>query len=139
MNGCASMKGTIFAGTTTGAATGFLVGPTFNRESRDARLTGALIGAVVGGVSGYFLHKTLEDRDSKIRKETLFNLDKYNVLRPNSDLDYDYGIAAPGVETECFDTEIKGDKLVQAHCESRIIGTPEWVKQSGSKRKTSGE
>lgn len=138
-SGCASMKETIGTGVVTGAVTGLFLGPAIDRGSPDAKVGGALIGAAVGGIAGYFIHKGMDDRDAKIRKETLFNLDKYNVSRPNGGADYDYGLAAPTVETECYDTQVKGDKLVQAHCESRIIGTPEWVKNSGRKKKAASE
>lgn len=133
------MKESIIAGVATGAVTGLVLGPVVDRGSPDAKVGGALIGAAVGGIAGYFLHKGLDDRDAKTRKETLFNLDKFNVSRPNTNVDYDYGIAAPSVETECFDTEVKGDKLVQAHCESRILGSPEWVKNQGRKKKPNNE
>ena len=133
------MKGTIITGVATGAVTGLVLGPAIDRRSPDAMVGGALIGAAVGGIAGYFLHKGLDDRDAAIRKETLFNLDKYNVSRPSGSNDYEYGIAAPGVDTECFETQVKGDKLVQAHCESRIIGTPEWVKTQGRKKKAANE
>ena len=135
------MKETILTGVATGAVTGLVLGPAIDRGSPDAKVGGALIGAAVGGIAGYFIHKELDDRDAKIRKETLFNLDKFNVSRPNANAnaDYDYGLAAPSVETECYDTEVKGDKLVQAHCESRIIGSPEWVKTQGRKKKLGNE
>lgn len=141
LSGCATMKESILTGVATGAVTGLMLGPAIDRGAPDARVGGALIGAAVGGITGYFIHKGLDDRDANVRKETLFNLDKYNVSRPNGNggMDYDYGIAAPSVETQCYDTEVKGDKLVQAHCESKIIGTPEWVKSSGRKKKTDNE
>jgi hypothetical protein len=141
-SGCASTRDSILTGVGAGAVTGFVLGPVVDHGSHEARLGGALIGAAVGGIAGYFIHKGLDDRDAAVRKETLFNLDKYNVSRPSGGSgggDGEYGIAAPGVDTECFETEVKGDKLVQAHCESRIIGTPEWVKKSERKRKADNE
>jgi hypothetical protein len=139
MQGCATLKESILVGVGAGAITGLMLGPAMDHRSPDAKVGGALIGAAVGGIAGYFIHKGLESRDAETRKETLFNLDKYNVSRPNASGDYDYGIAAPSVETECYDTEVKGDKLVQAHCESRIIGAPEWVKSQGRRKKVSNE
>lgn len=137
--GCATMKQSLMTGVATGAVTGLVLGPVVDRSGSDARLGGALIGAAVGGIAAYFIHDGIEARDARIRKETLFNLDKFNVSRPNSGsgMESDYGIAAPNIETECFDTEVKGNKLVQAHCESRIIGSPEWVK--GRKKKAASE
>lgn len=133
------MKESIVTGIVAGAATGLILGPVIDREGNDVKLGGALIGAAVGGIASYFIHQGLEDRDAKVRKETLFNLDKFNVSRPSENVDYGYGVASPGVETECFDTEVRGGKLVQAHCESRIIGSPEWVKSSSRKKNESDE
>ena len=136
--GCATMKQSLITGAATGAVTGLVLGPVVDRSGSDAKLGGALIGAAVGGIAAYFIHDGMENRDARIRKETLFNLDKFNVSRPSSSgMESEYGIAAPNIETECFDTEIKGNKLVQAHCESRIIGSPEWVK--GRKKKSASE
>ena len=136
--GCTTMKQSLVTGVVTGAATGLVLGPVVDRSGSDARLGGALIGAAVGGIAAYFIHDGIESRDARVRKETLFNLDKFNVSRPSSSgMESEYGIAAPNIETECFDTEIKGGKLIQAHCESRIIGSPEWVK--GRKKKSSSE
>lgn len=136
-SGCATMKESIFTGVGAGAVTGLVLGPAVDRNASDARLGGALIGAAVGGIAAYFIHKGLDDRDANVRKETLFNLDKYNVSQPGGGgggMDYEYGIAPAGVSTDCFPTEIKGDKLIQAHCESKITGTPEWVKGGGKKK-----
>ncbi len=138
-SGCATMKESIGLGIVTGAATGLVLGHTIDRGSSSAKLGGALIGAVVGGVASYFIHQGLEDRDARVRKETLFNLDKFNVSRPSENTDAGYGVATPSVETQCYDTEVRGDKLVQAHCESNIVGSPEWVKSSGKKNKANDD
>ena len=135
VTGCATMKQSLITGVATGAVTGLVLGPVVDRSGSDAKLGGALIGAAGGGLAAYFIHDGIESRDARVRKETLFNLDKFNVSRPNTGgMESEYGIAAPNIETECFDTEVRGSKLVQAHCESRIIGSPEWVK--GRKKKT---
>lgn len=137
-SGCATMKQSLITGVATGAVTGLVLGPVVDRSGSDARLGGAFIGAAVGGIAAYFIHDGIEARDARIRKETLFNLDKFNVSRPSgSGMESEYGIAAPNIETECFDTEVKGNKLIQAHCESRIIGSPEWVR--GRKKKSASE
>lgn len=132
------MKQSLVTGMATGVVTGLVLGPVVDPSGSDAKLGGALIGAAVGGIAAYFIHDGIEARDARIRKETLFNLDKFNVSRPsNSGMESEYGIMAPNIETECFDTEVRGNKLIQAHCESRIIGSPEWVK--GRKKKSVNE
>ena len=136
LSGCATVKESVLTGIATGAVTGLVLGPLIDSSAPDAKAGGAVIGAVVGGISAYIIHNGMEERDARIRKETLFNLDKYNVSHPRGNTDYEFGIATPGVETECFNTEVKGDKLVQAHCESRIIGGPEWVRNPNRKKKS---
>ncbi|MGE3263360.1 MAG: hypothetical protein AB7K68_16385 [Bacteriovoracia bacterium] len=130
------MKQSLVTGIGAGAVTGLVLGPAVNHSGSNARLGGALIGAAFGGLAAYFIHDGIEARDARIRKETLFNLDKFNVSRPSSGgMESEYGLATPNIETQCFDTEVRGNRLVQAHCESRIIGSPEWVK--GRKKKAS--
>jgi len=140
-SGCASMKESIFTGIGAGAVTGLVLGPVIDRHGSEAKLGGALIGAAVGGIAAYFVHQGLDDRDAKVRKETLFNLDRYNVSQPNGggEMGDEYGIAPASANTDCFPTEIKGDKLIQAHCESKITGTPEWVKTGGRKKRAADE
>lgn len=80
ISGCASTTKSTFlgfgVGTTIGAANGALIG---KHDSGQAILTSAIFMGVVGGLVGYFGHEALEDRDADVRKETLFNLEKYEV------------------------------------------------------------
>jgi hypothetical protein len=80
MNGCASItKSTLLgigAGVAVGGASGALIG---KQDRGQAAITSALIMGIIGGVTGYFSHGELENRDSEVRKETLFNLEKYGV------------------------------------------------------------
>ena len=80
ISGCATTtKSTLLGfgvGASLGAANGALVG---KHNSEQAILTSAIFIGVVGGLVGYFGHEVLEERDADVRKETLFNLEKYGV------------------------------------------------------------
>ncbi len=45
-------------------------------------LKGVLFGAAIGAASSYLIHKALQKRDSKTRRQTLLNLDKFSVSAP---------------------------------------------------------
>ena len=66
-------------GSLTGATAGYFLA---DKERGKKTMQSAAISAVIGATIGYFTHKGLQERDEKIRKETLFNLDKYNVYNP---------------------------------------------------------
>ena len=139
--GCATMKESLMLGVGTGAVTGAAAGLVVGKEKSQAALTGAAIGALVGGVASYFIHDGIESRDAKVRRETLFNLEKFSVLRPASleKAEDDYIVDQSKVETQCFDTEVHGSKLIEAHCESAIVGSPEWAKKKSKYRNNQGE
>ena len=129
MMGCASMKESLVTGVGVGAGAGALVGSQSNREDRSkGAATGALIGALVGGVSSYIIHGSLQKRDAKTRKSTLLKLDKYSVSSPvNKSGVNDFRLSAPDVDKECFDWEVKNNKLVQQHCVWTIRGNSYWI------------
>ncbi len=80
MSGCASITKSTLLGIGTGAAVGGASGALIDKENpAQAALTTALVMSVIGGITGYFTHDALESRDAGVRKETLFNLEKYGV------------------------------------------------------------
>lgn len=80
MTGCASVTKSVLTGAATGAAVGGASGALIDKQnSGQAALTSALIMGVIGGVAGYFTHDALENRDAEVRRETLFNIEKFGV------------------------------------------------------------
>ncbi len=61
-----------------------MVGAVAGNQSQGDRsensIKGAVLGGVVGGLASYFIYGSLELRDANVRKETLLNLEKYDVL-----------------------------------------------------------
>ncbi len=130
MMGCTTMKESLLLGAVSGAATGAAINNSVDRDNPNAATNGALAGVVVGLAASYFIHEGLEKRDSRVRRETLLNLDKFNVSHPAvQESDEDFYVTAPKVETQCFDSDVRGNKLIEAHCESVIVDRPEWVKR----------
>lgn len=131
MMGCTTMKESLLLGAVSGGATGAAISNSVDRDNPNAATNGALAGVVVGLAASYFIHEGLEKRDSRVRRETLLNLDKFNVSHPAvQESDEDFYVTAPKVETQCFDSDVRGNKLIEAHCESVIVDRPEWVKRS---------
>ena len=80
ISGCSSITKSTFLGIGTGLTIGASTGAVVNNHNRgQAALTSALIMGVLGGAFGYFGHQEIEDRDASVRKETLFNLEKFGV------------------------------------------------------------
>jgi hypothetical protein len=80
LSGCASMTKSTLLGFGTGAVVGGASGALIDKQNpSQAALTTALIMGAIGGIAGYFTHDALESRDAEVRKETLFNLEKYGV------------------------------------------------------------
>ena len=88
--GCSTMKRSLAtgaaAGTATGAATGIAVGSaTKVKDGGGVVLQSALIGALLGLSSSWFIHGHLEKRDGKVINETLLNLEKFGVDYPKGE------------------------------------------------------
>lgn len=119
--GCSTMRESLVLGVGSGAATGAITGATIVKQNRgQAALQGALFGGVIGGIASYFIHGTVQKRDDLIRRETLFNLEKFNVSSPSSS-SYSIppqggpSVTSPKIEMQWIDTQVQGKKLIEGH------------------------
>lgn len=127
-NGCSTLKQSLLLGIGSGAAIGAVSGGVMSAQyGRQYALQGTLIGAAVGGIAGFLIHKGLETRDDSTRRDTLFNLDKFNVQAPVGKLPAPPGISRPVVESEWIDTQVQGKKLIEGHRVWVISEEPQWI------------
>lgn len=79
-------------------------------DKTENAIKGAVIGGVALGLISYVVHESLESRDARVRRETLMNLEHYDVLGfegGNTD-----GERAQGRSGKCFTTkEVDGRKV----------------------------
>jgi len=137
--GCSSMNKTILGSMGVGATAGALITQQHPRgKSIKSKSIGALAGALISGVVGFFIHKGAEKRDAKIRRETLFNLDKFDVSTPSGfGASSAHGITAPSIESEWVPTRVEGRKLIEGHKVWLITDEARWVPNAGSNNKRS--
>jgi hypothetical protein len=126
--GCSTMSDSLILGVGTGAAVGGIIG--HNSESQDAG-AGAAIGAAVGGLASYVLFKRAEKNEERVRRETLLNLEKYDVSSPRGQSrnsgESDHLLTKPVVDMDWVETQVQGDKLIEGHRVWRIIEKPKWI------------
>lgn len=67
-------------GAGTGVVVGAVAGNQIEGDKSENAIKGAVIGGVVFGLASYLIHGSLEKRDSNVRRETLMNLEHYEVL-----------------------------------------------------------
>ena len=125
--GCSTMKNSIVTGLSAGAITGGTTGVIAGKKKKDA-LTGMLIGGLVGGVASYFIHNGLEKRDKIVRKDTLLNLEKFDIQAPYSfNGETEHGLSMPTVDSQWIETQVKGKKLIEGHRMWIISEDPKWI------------
>lgn len=129
--GCSTMRESLIFGAGTGVAAGATGAASFaDRNKGQAALQGALIGGAIGGIASYFLHKGLEQRDDHTRRDTLFNLEKFNVSTPSSYQSSSTngpGLTVPRVDAQWVDTQVQGKKLIEGHRVWIITEDAQWV------------
>ena len=90
MSGCSTLRDSLVLGAGTGAALGGVAGAQVDGNRGENALKGAVIGGIVGGLASYVIHGSLESRDARVRKDTLLNLEKYDVLGRDSVMDSEH-------------------------------------------------
>jgi hypothetical protein len=113
LNGCASLKNSLILGAGSGAVIGGAIGNQNSSDRSEGTIKGAVIGGVLGGLTSYLIHGSLEKRDANVRRETLMNLERYEVLGVE-------GLQAPGANErmsgKCFTTREVDGRLVSIPC-----------------------
>ena len=114
--GCATMRDSLILGVGSGLASGAALGSVASPDNRkNGTITGALIGAAIGGIASYSIHLSLEERESKTRKETLFGLEKFGVSDVPSQFTSVPAISFKVVEEQKIETHRKGNKVIEGH------------------------
>lgn len=113
LNSCASLKDSLTLGAGSGVVIGGAIGNQNSNDRSESTIKGAVLGGVVGGLASYFIHQSLEKRDAGVRRETLMNLEHYEVLgaegiNTSGSNDYRSG--------KCFTTKEVDGRLVSIPC-----------------------
>lgn len=107
LQGCATLKDSLILGAGTGLIVGGIAGNQSDGDKSENVLKGAVIGGVVGGLASYFIHGSLESRDARVRKDTVLNLEKFDVM--GRDTTSITGTKSSGSGDKCFATrEVDG-------------------------------
>lgn len=129
LSSCASMSDSLVLGIGTGA----IVGAAIAQNGQSDTGSGAAIGVALGGLSAYLIHKGVERREERIRRDTLLNLEKFDVSAPmkpgtvSIPTGGGHYLTKPAVDMEWIDTQVQGDKLIEGHRVWRIIEKPKWI------------
>lgn len=134
ISGCATVKDSLVTGLISGAAIGAGAGAAYNKGDRGkSSAIGALTGATIGGIIGYVTHNKLQERDDKVRRETLFNLDRNNISTPSSYVtDGKHGLTLPIVEGDFIEEHVTedGKTLIEGHRTWVIKRDSKWAPKS---------
>ena len=80
LSSCASVRRSMTAGAIGGATFEVLTGAALSQKGqKNQAITGSLIGGPLGAWAVYLVHKKLEKRDERTRKELLFNLKNFDT------------------------------------------------------------
>lgn len=112
LNGCSTLKDSLILGAGTGVAIGAAAGNQIEGDRSENTIKGAVIGGVVFGLASYLIHGSLEKRDANVRRETLMNLEHYEVLGFEG-LNQNMSEPASG---KCFTTKEVDGRIVSIPC-----------------------
>ena len=138
LSGCSSMNRSLSLGTVGGTVTGTFMGAAIARKDKPKNAAKcALIGGLMGAAAGYFIHKGLDKRDEKTRRELLFNLESFGISEPRQRQKVRDGgnpsLSKPVVDSQWVETRIEGNRLIEAHRVWIIKENPKWVPRGESR------
>lgn len=113
ITGCASLKESLILGASSGATVGGIAGAQTPVDQSENTIKGAVLGGVIGGLFSYILHGSLEKRDAKVRRESLMNLEHFDVMgyeNINGNTDKSQG------SSKCYTTQEVDGRLVSVPC-----------------------
>ena len=108
--GCSTLKDSLILGATSGTVVGGVVGNQSVGDKSENVIKGAVIGGVVFGIASYLIHDSLEQRDANVRRETLMNLEHYDVLG------FENLKSKPSDSGKCFTTREVDGRMVSIPC-----------------------
>jgi uncharacterized protein YcfJ len=111
-SGCSTLKDSLIVGASSGAVLGGVAGAQSDGDRSENTIKGAVIGGVVGGLASYLIHGSLEKRDANVRRETLMNLEHYEVMgyeNINSN-------STKSSDSKCYRTQEVDGRLVSIPC-----------------------
>lgn len=133
--GCATTRDSVLLGAGVGMGTGALTGIATSENKGGAALKGALIGGAVGALGSFIIHGALKSRDSRVRKDTLFNLENFGVSGVPTSSSGSPALTLPSVEETYIEPHIKGRKFVSGHKVWVISEDAKWIMDDEKKRK----
>ena len=114
LTGCSTLRDSLILGAGTGVVVGGIAGNQFDGDRGENAIKGAVIGGVVGGLASYIIHGSLESRDDRVRKDTLLNLEKFEVMGRGNIGFGDSRNSAKG--DKCYTTREVDGRLVSIPC-----------------------
>lgn len=113
ITGCVTLKESLFLGASTGAVVGGIAGAQAAGDHSENIIKGAVLGAVAIGLVSYTIHNGLEKRDASVRRETLMNLEHFEVMGFE-------GVRSEASQnatsSKCYTTQEVDGKLVSIPC-----------------------
>ena len=115
LTGCASLRDSLILGAGSGAVVGGVAGGQIHHgDRRENAIKGVVLGGIVGGLASYLIHGGLESRDEAVRRDTLLNLEKYDVLG-RGDIGNSTRSSSKG--DKCYTTREVDGQLVSIPCQ----------------------
>jgi uncharacterized protein YcfJ len=109
------MRDSLVLGAGTGIAAGAIAGSQIGKDSTENAIKGAVIGGLIGGLASYIIHGSLENRDANVRKDTLMNLEQYEVM--GVDKPYSSQIRSTKRSGKCYQTREVDGRTVSVPCD----------------------